>query len=438
MRPSKWRLASMCVGLGCAVTAANVQAAGFQLREFNTSSLHGAHSGTAVKKGDATTIFNNPATMASLDKHAVAFSGNVIIPSFKLDDARATNPLAPTTAVVGTNGGDAGSEAFIPAAYAVYNLNSNWNLGFSFTVPWGLKTEYDKNWVGRYYGIRSELQTLNFAPMVSWKPSHRWFGGQWSFGGGVQIQHASAKLSNAVATGGNDAIIDLDAHDWGVGLLLGATYDPLDCLHFGLSYRGYVKHTLDGKATVTNRAGPLVSVIPTHGAGIKASMTTPEVVTLSVAYDVNDWLTFMSDIQWTRWNCLNELRVKYNDGTRDSVESLEWSNTLFYSLGAELTPYKDWAFRAGIAYDESPTKDSTRGPRIPDADRFWVSLGVDYVGFKDTGYGDLTFGLGYTHIFFRKKSINISQTVTGVGTSFLRGGVDAHADLIGLQFNWHF
>ena len=41
-------------------------------------------------------------------------------------------------------------------------------LGLGVSVPFGLKTEYDADWVGRYQGIKSELRTINVNPTISY------------------------------------------------------------------------------------------------------------------------------------------------------------------------------------------------------------------------------------------------------------------------------
>ena len=41
--------------------------------------------------------------------------------------------------------------------------------GMGVNVPFGLKTEYDNNWVGRFQGISSEVKTININPSIAWK-----------------------------------------------------------------------------------------------------------------------------------------------------------------------------------------------------------------------------------------------------------------------------
>ena len=37
-------------------------------------------------------------------------------------------------------------------------------------VPFGLETDYSRDWVGRYHAVRSELTTININPAVAWRP----------------------------------------------------------------------------------------------------------------------------------------------------------------------------------------------------------------------------------------------------------------------------
>lgn len=60
----------------------------------------------------------------------------------------------------------------VPAAYfhVPFGENDNMHFGASLTVPFGFKTEYDRDWVGRYNGVKTELQAIDPAwrsPMTS-------------------------------------------------------------------------------------------------------------------------------------------------------------------------------------------------------------------------------------------------------------------------------
>jgi long-chain fatty acid transport protein len=136
----------------------------------------------------------------------------------------------------------------------------------------------------------------------------------------------------------------------------------------------------------------------------------------------------MSEVSWTNWSVFDELRVELEDGRPDNVTEEDWEDTLFFSIGADYRPRENHTLRFGIAYDQSPVPDETRTARIPDADRYWLSLGYAY-DFGDRG----TVNLGYTHIFF--EDVDISET-TDAGT--LDGEYEGSADVVAANIVFRF
>jgi long-chain fatty acid transport protein len=60
-------------------------------------------------------------------------------------------------------------------------------------APFGLKTEYDPSWAGRYIAIKPEMKTMGFNPVVAYK-----INDAFSFGPGVVYQNAETELTNAI------------------------------------------------------------------------------------------------------------------------------------------------------------------------------------------------------------------------------------------------
>jgi len=90
----------------------------------------------------------------------------------------------------------------------------------------------------------------------------------------------------------------------------------------------------------------------------------------------------------------------------------------------------------GTAFDRTPTRDRYRTTAIPDQNRTWGSVGVQY---RVTSA--LALDVGYAHVFFKKANINQSAP-TAVGRaqtaqSFI-GTSKSRADLIGMQLTWDF
>ena len=43
-------------------------------------------------------------------------------------------------------------------------LSQKWKLGLGVNVPFGLKTDWGRTWIGRYHATKSELVTININP----------------------------------------------------------------------------------------------------------------------------------------------------------------------------------------------------------------------------------------------------------------------------------
>jgi long-chain fatty acid transport protein len=98
------------------------------------------------------------------------------------------------------------------------------------------------------------------------------------------------------------------------------------------------------------------------------------------------------------------LRVRFqNPDQPDSVTEQDWDDSWFLSLGSSYRPSENWVLRAGVAYDQSPVPDGTRNPRIPDADRYWVSLGATWQ--LDHW---LELNAGYSHIFMSDSKTDLT------------------------------
>src|SRR5207237_8382192 len=66
-------------------------------------------------------------------------------------------------------------------------------FGIGVNVPYGLKTEYDSDWLGRFQAIKSKVETYNVNPVISWEPTKTL-----TVGAGVSFQRLNAELTNRV------------------------------------------------------------------------------------------------------------------------------------------------------------------------------------------------------------------------------------------------
>ena len=60
-------------------------------------------------------------------------------------------------------------------------------------MPFGLTTEYDDGWIGRYQALKSQIKTINVNPAISWKATPTF-----AVGVGVNYQYLDATLTQNV------------------------------------------------------------------------------------------------------------------------------------------------------------------------------------------------------------------------------------------------
>src|SRR5690606_38125406 len=100
----------------------------------------------------------------------------------------------------GGEGGDGGQDAFVPHFYGVYTAPNGLKLGLGVNAPFGLVTDYDLGWKGRYSEITTSLKSFNFNPAVAAN-----LGYGVSVGAGVSIQYLRGTLLQAIDFGSSCA-----------------------------------------------------------------------------------------------------------------------------------------------------------------------------------------------------------------------------------------
>ena len=202
MRPST--LLRVVFSLALLVLPLAAHGGSFQLSETSVSGLGTAFAGGAASANDASTLFWNPAGLARLDYGEFQTGLHAIIPSDEYSDrgSRYNLPGTPFNGlrVLGSNGGDAGVMHILGNMYLsqpIFRDTSYGDLtvGVGLFTPFGLETNYEPEWVGRYAALRTKLTTIDLQPTVAW----RW--GRFSIGAGLDIQYASARLTQAIDFG---------------------------------------------------------------------------------------------------------------------------------------------------------------------------------------------------------------------------------------------
>ena len=396
----------LAVGLTLAGGGNLAHAAGFALVEQNVSGLGNAYAGQAASAQDASTIFFNPAGMTLLPDRQLVVAGHLIKPS-----AEFTGTVSP--AIGGGDGGDAGDWAFVPNAYFAYRVSPDIHLGGGLTAPFGLKTEYDADWIGRYQAIKSEVKTINLNPSIAYKVSETL-----SLGAGLNIQWIEAELTNRIPVYGGP-LVTIKGDDYGWGYNLGALWQVTPATRIGLSYRSEVDYTLEGKSSTS---GPVVGFLD---GPITAEVTLPDSASLSVFYKLSPQWDLLADVTWTGWSDFDDLPI---EGTINKTSPENWKDILRYSLGVTWHMSDKLSWRGGVAYDEAPVSDIDRTPRIPDGARTWVAVGGQYRLSQQS-----LIDFGYAHLFVNDPGLQSDDN----GTT-LNGVYDSRVDILSAQLTLNF
>ncbi len=287
-----------------------------------------------------------------------------------------------------------------------------------------------------YHGIRSDLRTYNFTPTVSYRVLP-----ELTLGAGLQIQYAKAKLSQASdfavrlgrTPGSLDVTSDVVGNDWGWGLTAGLMYEPTKNTQIGLGYRSAIKHTITGDISFTGLPSSLAGLLPKQGGSAK--LVTPDSASLGVYHAVNDRWSVMGDVQWTNWSRFHELRVVADNAALTQLTEEKWKDTWFFSLGTAYKVTEDLTLRGGVAFDKAAVDVEYRTSRIPEQNRYWVSVGAGYRVSEN-----ITVDAAYSHLFVPTTSVHLTDDLTGPesGRGNLNVKYKGGIDLIGLQAKLSF
>lgn len=466
-QPEKKRIALTMIGAIAALAAGGAAASGFALIEQSGSSMGNAFAGAAAAAEDASTLFFNPAGLSRLSTTQAVTALHAINIRTHFNN----NASAPALGQqLGSDGGNAGDLAVIPNFYLGVPLTNQINMGLGLNAPFGLKTEYDSDWIGRFQAIKSKVTTINVNPALSFKVND-----QLSFGVGADWQRLDAEFTNTVnytgvvaqglqalaragqipaaavpsliaANAGLQGNTRIDGDDSGWGFNAGVLFNITPQTRVGASYRSSIKYTIRGNvnfnaptvapsprnpaaliiASVGQAGGPLAS------GPVRLDIKVPDSASVSLFHQWDSQWDLLADVSWTGWSKIQELRIVRDSGAALSVTPEQWRDTWRYSLGANYHLNNQWKLRAGVAYDQTPVPGSTRTPRLPDNNRTWVAVGAQY-RFSPAA----TVDVGYTHLFVKDADINQNGGSTP-SFGLINGSYDSKIDIFSLQLAYNF
>lgn len=403
-------------------------AAGFQLTDFSMTGLGRSYAGAGVVGDDYSAIAFNPAGMAL--KGSGAQAGAAVIWQHGRVKGSADKTIGASSVTM------SGKETVsipvaVPNLFAQYAVNDSINFGLGVYAPFGLATKYDDDWFGSDFGVDSELEVIDIAPSLSWRINN-----QWSVGASLIARYGRVKMTN---TSFGTGFSDFDIDGWGWYGRFGVMYEASENTRFGLAYQTQStekEHTLKGDHTFEGIPAPISSILK-NGDHIGGTVTgLPEHWLLSGYHRRGDF-GYSASVRYTRWEHFNDFTLTSSSLLGYHTSKYNWENTWTVALGIDWYYNDVWTWRAGVAFDESPVRGAgTRTVRIPDNDRYWLSLGFTYKVNEN-----VKVDVGYAHLYLPTYKARNGYSKTGFGGITYKNvdtKYDVNAEILGIQFQYDF
>lgn len=424
----------------------SANAEGYQINSQSSRQWGMAHTGTALKLGAESMLFN-PAGMVYMNSKFDVSLGSILIKS-KVDFEQpgykheTDNPLS--TPIFG---------------YFGYKPCEKLAVGISITNPAGNSMVWGDNWVGATHIQEVSLKAFNIQPTVSYK-----INDIVTIGAGLMIDFGSfeqkkglvaansfaplgtlagqlAALNPAFSSLGalpgaidsfKDQIpvgIELEgASKVALGFNVGILVNVSPKVTLGATYRSKVKLSVeDGEAELdyANDAAksvvgaiksfdttPLQGMLPQEtlatikgtqtqlttmslldDSEFKASMPIPSIFSVGIAYKPNASWTLTGEAQITGWSAYDKLDITFKTAAGEIVQSSvkDYENTVAVRLGAEYVVSDFWTVRAGAYLDTPPVQMDNYNPETPSANTYGFTAGATLNPMKNLAV-DLSLG----------------------------------------------
>jgi long-chain fatty acid transport protein len=393
----------------CAALFAPADAWGgaFQIREGSAAAQGSSLAGRTSGDRDVTFALHNPAALRTVEHLEAGLGVSGIIAT---GEAKATTPLGVST-------DDPNEIAAVPSTIAGWRLNDHVVFGLAIDAPFGLATRYSSDWAGRFDGVESALTNITVTPLVTVQPVD-----DFAFGLGLTLSYADAKLTNVTASGREST---LEGDDFALGFTIGALADIAPRTTVGAAFISPVDHRLEGKFSGAYTV-PGVGVLDGPGA---ADLNLPAILSFGITHGFTDTFRMMAEVELIGWSVFESIDAYSSAADFTVRDPQNYDDAFMVALGGEYDVSERLTLRGGVAYDRTPTNDEFRTPRVPDADRYWLSAGASYEITERIG-----IDAAYTFVLFDETSLTLKRTPGGGRVDYN----DSMAHVISLNTRFKF
>lgn len=459
--------------LGGVISSGVVQASSYSNPSYGAAGWGRAFGGGSMFKNDPSAAYHNPSAMAFIDQNVAQLSIDYARVKLKFKgDVTDYQGLPASSSPIDANGipgnpvpltgdgGDGGSAAWQSTGFLVMPINDRFAFGLGQVNPLDMHSSWDEGWKGRDFAVDTNVESTGLTGSLSFKVRD-----DFSIGAGLMVQRSRGFVSQnlnvtgalgtgflpGVASGLSSNLLRVKVDNTSVGWFTGITWKPTEQDTLGLNYHARIKNKMKGKYDIrTHELGRQYMTLPVGlngesllelvypglklypgGANASTRLDTPASAGVDWVHVFNDRLSLGASLLWTQWSSFKDLTLK-SEGNSLFVIPYDFRDTLRYSLGGDYRVTDQLTLRAGVAFDETPTRNSTRDPRFPDSDRWIASLGVEY-DFK--AIPGLTIDGAYSRQFIKDAKVDTHDDFAG---SNMKGKVDSKGEVASLSVTYRF
>lgn len=409
---------------------------GYQNLHQSAMGLGTAYAANGTGIDDVSAIFSNPASLTRFEGWNASAGVTLILPTNTFESLSATTSSgAPVT-----DGTPAVPSQFLDTTVSGYwyisrQLSDRVHFGLAFNAPWATASDYTDTAASRYTASSTELTAYNLSPILAYQVNDKL-----SIAAGLNVQYYMSKFSSNLpldATApslATDASLTFEGNKLAFGATIGVEYQATEKWRFGASYRTAINHEFDGDVEID---GPAATLAALNAASIastgtaKYDIATPWMLQLGAHGQINDRLEVFGSATLTGWSEFKDTVITTSNLPTATVRN-GWHDAVYVAIGAGYQATPRTKVFGGVAFDETPTPTAVRNPRAPNANRYYVGLGLSHQLSPGR-----SIKIGYSHTFFEDAPIRLTQT-SNPGRGDLNGDIKIDADIFMLQYTHRF
>lgn len=406
------------------ITTEQLQAAGFQSTTQSAAGVGRANAGEAVIADTAAVLGRNPAAMMYFDQPEISVGVNFVGAMTDVTDASA-NGLGQSVPIADD---EVSSIRPVPNVYYIHPLNKRVAVGAALFSNFGTGTEFSDEFnqggvlqhpdpaadpvpaLGGLVGGKTEMTTINLNFSVAVQVVEAV-----SLGFGLDVVYGKGTFERPTYAGGKDigAGLSFEGDGWTAGWDVGLMYEVNERNRFGFSYHSGMDFTAEGDGSFKGVTFDEIR------------LSLPAMAEFSGFHQVAEAWAVHYSIQWIGWSAFD--KIEFGDLLE---KEYNWTNSGRYAIGTTYTIGKSWAWRAGLAFDETPVEEEYRSVSIPDSNRIWYSTGATWATASKRHSVDMAF------TYLQGEELEVNETA--VPALVVNANTKTNAIILGVNYNHRF